>query len=781
MGSSAMKPICLQSILAVFFLTVSPGQNVKHIAVVRDGDSEFFNDIVSGFEGELATLADGQYEFQLLHDFNAQGNAGAVPSMIRRALDDPRVDVIYTAGIIASFEAQKLPEASRTKPIVAGAIEFSNFTKDGVSDVGTSSRPNLTFVLEPRRIPADLGELARLSGENVLYTFVDRAVVQSLAEDVGPRVTALEQELGVDVVLIPVGSTAASCLAALPKAAKAVYVPIIPSLPHKERRKLFGLLAARHVMAFSMIGWTDVEHGALAGLSPSMSQALYRRMALNLHQVLSGIPTTLLPVYLNSSDRLRVNMVTAQKIGWSPDYDTLLSAELLGIDTIQVRDGDLNLEQAMGIAAERNVDKRVAEARLLASYWETRSLRTSWWPQVSANGQAARQGTANRINPFAQANTDTLSLGAEVSQLLYSDRLTSQIRAQKRVEESTKHDLDSVRLDAIESAGLAYLDALLAEALYGIEQENVTLSIQNLNLAKTRSNIRAAEPSEVFRWEALLAQAKSQLIQSDSDRENARVALNVTLGEPRTKSWALQDIDLEDDDFYFMSESLRSLLTNLNEWLKYGEFVRVQAVLRAPELKALESSFKAQGILLAERGRRNFLPEVRLTASLQQTMTELDREFDDQADWTVGVGFTIPFFQGGQRKTEIERIKSVMTQLSAQRDKALYLVEQRALAGIYNASASHPALRLRRESLAASRKNYDSVKAKYSLGAASILDLLDAQSQLIQERKGEASAVYQYLKDVISIQRSMAWFQFSKTPEEQAAWVKQLETYLQKK
>jgi outer membrane protein len=252
--------------------------------------------------------------------------------------------------------------------VVAGAIEFSNFNNDGVSETGTSSRPNFTFALEPQRIPADLAELARLSGERTLYTLIDRAVIQSLSEDVGPRVRTMETTLGVDVVLISAGSTASSCLAALPKAAKAVYVPIIPSLSFKERTKLFGLLAERKIMALSMIGWRDVERRALAGLSPENPQALFLRMALNIHQVLSGVSTSLFPVLLNSNHRLRVNMRTAQRIGWSPDYDTLLSAELLGIEGLQKRDGDLTLEQAMAQAAEVNVDKRVAEARLLASY-----------------------------------------------------------------------------------------------------------------------------------------------------------------------------------------------------------------------------------------------------------------------------------------------------------------------------------------------------------------------------------------------------------------------------
>ena len=586
--------------------------NAKGIAIVRDGDSEFFDAIVSGFEAELSGLAAGQYQYEIIDSFDARGSAGAVNDQLSRAVNDPRVDVVFAAGIIASARAQDLLDQERSKPIIAGAIEFSNFNNEGVSKTGTSTISNFTFVLESRRIPADLAELARLSGESTVYSLVDADVIRALA-DAGPRVGAMEKRLGLRIQLVPGGRTASSCLAALPKSARAVYVPVIPSLPERERGKLFELLGNRGIATLSMQGRADVERGALASLSPDSSQALFRRMALNVHQVLSGIPTALLPVVLKSNDRLVINMETARKIGWSPDYDTVLSAELIGLEAIQGAAQPLSLEDVMRMAAQKSADTREAQARLLASHWETQSIRTSFKPQLAITGQAGIQGIADSIDPQANPNTGSLAFGAEVSQLLYSDRLTSQIRAQRKVEEATALDLESVRLDGIETAGLAFIDCLLTDALFRIEKGNLALTRQNLNLAQTRSDIGAAEASEVFRWQASLAQAKTELIQSDSNRKNARVALNVAIAEPRTKNWNYRDIDLADDDYYFMSDILKRLLTDLGKYERYQEFVKEQAVVRAPELDALEKNLASQGILLAERGRRNFRPEVNVT------------------------------------------------------------------------------------------------------------------------------------------------------------------------
>ena len=783
-----IRIILLQKVVLVFFLITQlalifgkiEAAETYTIGIIRDGDSEFFDAIIEGFKGELQELADSQYDFILLDDFNAQSAPSNIEKLFDRALGNESVDLIFAAGIIASAHAQSMSEEARTKPIIAGAIEFSNFNNEGVSPNGTSSLNNFSFVMGTRRIPADLATLASLTGVRKVYTFVDRSVIETLRDDISGKVEALADDLDIENVILPVGNTAQTCMNALPEEAKAVYVPILPFLPNEERIRLFQLLADRGVASLSMMGSSDVAKGALAGLSTDESKALFRRFAVNIHQILSGVPTSLLPVVLHGKDQLVINMRTARQIGWSPDYDTLLSAEMIGLDAIQSIQGEISLEKAMSMAEELNVDIRVASARLDASFWETRSLKANLFPQIGITGQIGQQGAANRINPLSDPNTGSLSFGAEISQVLYSDRLTSQIRAQKQVQAATELDLESVRLDSVETAGKAFLDCLLSEAQFQIDKENLALTIQNLNLAKLRSEIGAAEASEVFRWEASLAQAKSQLITRDSARRNARLALNVAIAQPRTANWQFTDIQLPDDDYYFMNEVLSPTLKNLRDFDRYTEFIKELSVLQSPELQALDKNLDAQGILLSERGRRNFLPQVSLMTSARQVTAESFGKTDGQQEWTVGIGFTIPIFEGGLRKAESGRINAVIEQLKAQRELAQFMVEQKALSSIYNSAASHPGLRLARVARAAAQKNYDATQIKYSLGTATILNLLDAQTQLVSQRQAEIGAKYQYLKDIVSIQRSIAWFEFSKSPEEKSNWTNRLIDFLQR-
>lgn len=765
--------------ITLFLLANALFAETKRIAIVRDDQSAYFDAIISGFKKELDELAQDRYEFEFVDTFNAEGISNEIRGTLMRAVDDPKIDLVYTAGIIASHHAENLPLALRTKPIVAGAIEFSNFDNSTISKSGSSKIPNFTFIVEARRIPMDLSELARISGQKTIHVPIDPLVIEVLADELTPKVDAMEKLLGLDLVITPAGENAQSCLAKISASAKAVYLPILPALPIGERKKLITGLNKRKVMTLSMFGEFDVQSGALASLSSDASRSLFRRTAINIHQLLSGIPTSLLPVVLRGNDQLRINMNTARLLGWSPDYDTLLAAELIHLEDYQKFSGDLTLEQAMARAAKNNANTRVARARLSASYWETQSLRSNTRPQLSLSGSLGKQGISDRITSFNQANTDSLTLGAEVSQILYSDRLTSQIRANESVEEATKFDIESVQLDAMQQAGLAYLDCLLAEELYQIERANLSLAAQNLNLAKIRRDIGAAEPSEVFRWQASLAEAKAQLIQRDAARKNTRFALNVALGQRAGNHWKLKDIFLSDNELYFMDKELAPLLTNLQNFEGYVGFIKAMSLWRAPELKAFDKNLAVQGILFNERGRRNYRPEIKLTAAARRLLTETSQNYDSQGEWSIGVGFNLPLWEGDLQTAEQGRISAVIRQLKAQRDKATYLVEQKALTNAYNSSASHPGVRLSRQAQTAAEKNYQSVGEKYAQSSADILDLIDAQVQLVTQRRSAASAKFTYLKDVVSIQRSMAWFEFNRSDEEKAIWTRMLRNYLQ--
>jgi len=82
------------------------------------------------------------------------------------------------------------------------------------------------------------------------------------------------------------------------------------------------------------------------------------------------------------------------------------------------------------------------------------------------------------------------------------------------------------------------------------------------------------------------------------------------------------------------------------------------------------------------------------------------------------------------------------------------------------------------DGVAAARRNFELVEAAYTLGVASILDLLDAQSQLLTAELGLANATYGFLEDLIAAERELSFYAFLEAPAEVDALVDQLEQEL---
>ncbi|MFT6862356.1 MAG: hypothetical protein ACJAVK_000914, partial [Akkermansiaceae bacterium] len=124
----------------------------KTIAILRDEPSPHFEKIISGFLTYLEPLARDQYKLAILPLTPRNSSLPEIKKTLLDAFDNPNIDAIFTAGIPASHVALNLAPTLRTKPIIAGAIEFSDLENTLIAKDGSSKIPNYSFVLVPNRL-----------------------------------------------------------------------------------------------------------------------------------------------------------------------------------------------------------------------------------------------------------------------------------------------------------------------------------------------------------------------------------------------------------------------------------------------------------------------------------------------------------------------------------------------------------------------------------------------------------------------------------------------------
>ena len=360
------------------------GLETKTIAIVRDGEDFYWSKLAGQVKKELEELSKGEYrvEFKeggaLSADWDVEKAGGAVEAAIR----DPAVDAVFAAGLMVTNFAGAMEAGARTKPVLGGAVRFADTGDFPVSAEGTSTVVNFTFIASPRRVERDLAALSGLAGAKAIHTLVDGVLLRESPEAAAAK-TAMEKRLELSLRVVPAGADAARTLANLPGGVRALYVTILPRFSDDELKKLYAGLARRGVITLSMAGHRELEMGAMAALSPDTLETLGRRAAVSLHQILLGTPAESLPVYMPVEDRLVINMKVADAVGYSPDYETYLSAEFTGRETLT--EGEpLTLEEAVKLAAFRNADVGIRMAERDVSEEDRKLSRSTLLPQLGS-------------------------------------------------------------------------------------------------------------------------------------------------------------------------------------------------------------------------------------------------------------------------------------------------------------------------------------------------------------------------------------------------------------
>ena len=123
-------------------------------------------------------------------------------------------------------------------------------------------------------------------------------------------------------------------------------------------------------------------------------------------------------------------------------------------------------------------------------------------------------------------------------------------------------------------------------------------------------------------------------------------------------------------------------------------------------------------------------------------------------------------------RSEIE-----LDELTIQREATQQRIEQRIRSILHQAGASFAAIRLSRDAAEAAHKNLDLVTDSYSQGVVDIITLLDAQNQALVAELVAANSIFDYLIDLMSVQRAVGKFDYYRSPEDRQDFLDRLDAF----
>ncbi len=762
------------------------------VGVVFDGPWARNDELRAGFEEEIAALAAPRFTVEFpagarrVADWTAEGARAAVEAL----LADPDVDVVLTYGPVSSSHA--IDRGGLPKPVVAAFVldpEAQGFPLETTAaGERVSGVPNLAYVTFTGDRADEIRRLQEVAPFRRLTYLVNEALLAAVPVlETNLRLGLLE--VGAEAEIVGVGASIDAALAALPPAGEAVYVTPLMQLPAGEFDRLVRALRERRVPAFSYWGRSEVDSGLLASLYLETDlRRLARRVALHVQRILGGEDAGGLPVDFRRNQRLTLNMATARAIGVHPSWRVLTEAELLRNEPANVT-RRLSLASAAREAVAANLDLLAADRSVAAGRQAVRAAGAALRPQVTASGGAETIDRDRAESSFGLQPVWTSAGSVGVSQLLFSDGARARAAIERHVQASREQSRAELRLDVAQGAAVGYLDVLRAKAFERIQRENLTLTRSNLELAQSRRRIGVARASEVIRWENQIAINRRSVIEAGAARSVAEIALNRLLQRPLEEPFETAEVDLDDPALLANAATVEAYIDNPFAFAIFRDFMAAEALARSPELRQLDAAIAAQERAVLAARRAFWAPTVAAGGDLTAVQTAGGLESVDARDlpfpitrpsalnWSFGVSASLPLFTGGARRAERTRAEVELDELGLARRAAAERVEQRLRTVLHRAGASWAGIDLAADAADAARRNLALVTGAYEQGVLSILDLIDAQNAALVAEQSAATAVYDYLVDLMDVHRASGRFGLFMEPAGLAAFADRLRAF----
>lgn len=442
----------------------------------------------------------------------------------------------------------------------------------------------------------------------------------------------------------------------------------------------------------------------------------------------------------------------------------------------------LSLTDAVRETLAANLDLAAQQEQLDANREQIGVARAALLPQIGAGfqGQYLDDDRPDGVRGNVTQGSGTVSAG--LSQVLYDDDTWAGYTIQKHVYDSQRSQFETFRLSTIADAAKTFLELERAEALLQIQKRNREVTRRNMETARARVATGYSGERDVLRWQSQLSANETDVVQAQVLALVNRFELNRVRDREREAAIEVVDAKLEEYGFVFARDSIASALGNEQASRSLRDVMVRFGLSRSPVLAALDASIEAEKRQVTAGYRSFWVPTLSFGAGVNYLAAKTDSKAGasttNDAEWGVKAGLSIPLLEGGGRLASLRESQSTLSSLRTQRRSQGQTIEESIRRAFAQANGSYLSLGYAREQEAASKQNFDLVNQSYEAGVSSILDLLDAQTQLLDAQIGVANAHYGFLEDLMAAEQQIAFFSFLEPESDVSKLLDQLEAAL---
>lgn len=384
----------------------------------------------------------------------------------------------------------------------------------------------------------------------------------------------------------------------------------------------------------------------------------------------------------------------------------------------------ITLGDAIRRSARLDPDYVRALGRIDNAEWGRRAAMLAFvLPSVSLELNETKYSQAF-FNPSDPATpTKTLVVGsATASYELLSLRKFAQLgRTRAELASAEAGELEQRFQAALETES-SYYDVLVNQELTRVTAERVGRAHEGLAVARARVASGAAVQTDSLQLVLELTRAEVEVLRQRTALRTAQLELGRRVGAAGPVDAAPLDTTPAPELPLTLAEALRSALEQGPQY---------QAA-RADE-RAAEAVLKAQ--------RSDYLPTLTIGGLHQRYDTQIFPGAANVSSVTFSLSF--PIWNNGRREIEASQARVNRDVARAIREDLERAVRRDVSQAYEGYQTSRAAVELARVGVTVARENYRMQELRYRAGASTILDLLDAQVNLVQAEADLVQARYQ--------------------------------------
>jgi outer membrane protein len=427
-------------------------------------------------------------------------------------------------------------------------------------------------------------------------------------------------------------------------------------------------------------------------------------------------------------------------------------------------DRTITLTDAIDLAQQQSIALRRAQISEEFSEIAVSSARNAYLPNADASG-SVRQSYGRSFDQVTGrlVNETIESVGANVGlgYTLFDGTRRASLRQAEAELRATELTTERIEQDLVFQVATSFLNVISATEQVDVQQE--ALDQQVLLLEQVEGLIAGGlrPASEVFQQQAQVAQARLSVVNAVRDRQLAEANLIqlLQLDPFLDYSFVIPELpDLSDAELTAEAFELRGLIETAYE--------------RRSDLSALETDIEAAetGISIAQAGR---LPRVSASAGYGTSWTSAAEVFvlndagqividpetglrvtervslldqlDQQRGGSIGLSLSVPLFDAFRTRDNVQRAQvqaqSARINLEDQRQQIATQVRQAILD--YRAAGAQVAFS--RVQVEAAQQAFQAAQQRYAAGAATLFDVQQAQTLLVNAQSNLVSAQYRFV------------------------------------